>query len=431
MQTISEILKQTPETKTLAHEIIGEHRIIAYGHGQGFVTFNEFVIKKCGLSVDTIIDEKFSEPSVWQGIKTTNLNSIDCSHVFGSIVIITVGNKFAQEKIKIALKKKGFTRIILAFDIYEYHLSHTEVEVIYAGNDYYCEYQKEIQQVYGFLRDAESKQVFRDLLNLYVSRQIKPIKCRPIKEQYLSDDIPFKWGYTDLVNCGAFDGDTIKNISDRVGRLNSVVCLEPDLLNFSKLTDYLSQNKDKIATDIIALPLGVGASTQYVRFAQAGTNSSVLSTRPLPHTLTPLNTRTYIHTSNYKEGQDSAESMSQNSAVNQPKLAKKQLGSDLDSPSAENIAFNQILSARVDEILISRSISFINMDVEGAEVDGLKGLRRVITTKKPDLGISIYHHPAHLWIIPLLIYSFSSDYVFYLRNYTGYPAETVLYACLK
>jgi len=69
------------------------------------------------------------------------------------------------------------------------------------------------------------------------------------------------------------------------------------------------------------------------------------------------------------------------------------------------------------------------MDIEGAELDALKGAENTIRESLPDLAICLYHSPSHLWEIPLFISSLG-DYKFHLRNYTSFISETVLYASL-
>ena len=68
------------------------------------------------------------------------------------------------------------------------------------------------------------------------------------------------------------------------------------------------------------------------------------------------------------------------------------------------------------------------MDIEGSEEAALRGAERLIKRFKPKLAISVYHHPAHLWRIPLLLQQFNPDYQFVLRNYTGWTGDTILYA---
>lgn len=82
----------------------------------------------------------------------------------------------------------------------------------------------------------------------------------------------------------------------------------------------------------------------------------------------------------------------------------------------------------LDNALPNFRLTFISMDIEGAELEALKGAERSIRGNKPDLAISVYHLPNHIWEIPLYIEKLSLGYKFYLRNYSGKPIETVLYA---
>ena len=72
--------------------------------------------------------------------------------------------------------------------------------------------------------------------------------------------------------------------------------------------------------------------------------------------------------------------------------------------------------------------TFISMDIEGAELSALKGMRETIKHNMPKLAISVYHSPEHLWEIVLFLHELVPEYKFYLRNYTSYSFETVLYA---
>lgn len=72
--------------------------------------------------------------------------------------------------------------------------------------------------------------------------------------------------------------------------------------------------------------------------------------------------------------------------------------------------------------------TFIKMDIEGAELNALKGAEQTIRKYKPKLAISIYHKPEDIWEIPSILLDFVSDYKFYIRHYNIDTAETVLYA---
>lgn len=77
---------------------------------------------------------------------------------------------------------------------------------------------------------------------------------------------------------------------------------------------------------------------------------------------------------------------------------------------------------------IDESVTFLKMDIEGAEWDTLLGCEKLITRDRPKLAICVYHGYDDLWRIPALIESFCPDYEFYLRHYGGnlIPTEFVL-----
>lgn len=82
----------------------------------------------------------------------------------------------------------------------------------------------------------------------------------------------------------------------------------------------------------------------------------------------------------------------------------------------------------IDEVVANEKVTFIKMDVEGSELEALKGARRTIMEHHPKLAISIYHKPEDIWEIPGYIFSISSNYRFYIRHYQLSKNETILYA---
>jgi FkbM family methyltransferase len=74
-------------------------------------------------------------------------------------------------------------------------------------------------------------------------------------------------------------------------------------------------------------------------------------------------------------------------------------------------------------------ISFIKLDVEGAEMATLRGARESIQRFKPKLAISLYHKPNDLFEIILHIKREFPFYTCYVDHYTIHAEETVLY-CL-
>lgn len=87
----------------------------------------------------------------------------------------------------------------------------------------------------------------------------------------------------------------------------------------------------------------------------------------------------------------------------------------------------EITVGKLDE-MINDKVTFIKFDLEGAELDALRGAERIIRENTPKLAISIYHKPEDVWELPKLILDFNPDYKLYVRHYSLGESETVLYA---
>lgn len=82
----------------------------------------------------------------------------------------------------------------------------------------------------------------------------------------------------------------------------------------------------------------------------------------------------------------------------------------------------------LDNILSGELVTFIKMDIEGAELPSLKGAEKVISTSLPKLAICIYHSDTDMLEIPEYIMEEYPNYSLYVRHYKRYASETVLYA---
>lgn len=72
--------------------------------------------------------------------------------------------------------------------------------------------------------------------------------------------------------------------------------------------------------------------------------------------------------------------------------------------------------------------TFIKLDVEGAELEALKGAAETIKRNRPKLAVCVYHKPGDLFEIPLFIKSLVPEYRFYLRQHQPVSCELVFYA---
>lgn len=67
------------------------------------------------------------------------------------------------------------------------------------------------------------------------------------------------------------------------------------------------------------------------------------------------------------------------------------------------------------------------MDIEGAELEALKGAVKTLKRFKPKLAIALYHKMEDSWVNSDFLQSLSLGYRFYLGHYTILEYETVLY----
>ncbi len=168
------------------------------------------------------------------------------------------------------------------------------------------------------------------------------------------------------VDGGAFDGDSVRLFIDRVqGEFSRVLAFEPDQETFKRLNKNFSDNPK-----IEAINAGLHRRKGVLRFDNAGTRGSIFT----------------------------------------------------DTGEVE------IPVVGLDEILGSDRVTFIKMNIEGAELEALRGGEQAIRTWGPKLGISLYHNPADLWMIPQEIRALRSDYKLYIRQHDGGIIESVLYA---
>ena len=77
---------------------------------------------------------------------------------------------------------------------------------------------------------------------------------------------------------------------------------------------------------------------------------------------------------------------------------------------------------------IDYKATLIKMDIEGAELDTLRGAAQTIKKYKPKLAICIYHIVLDFYEIPMFLKSLVHEYKFKVRQHEPGFCETVLYA---
>jgi FkbM family methyltransferase len=175
-----------------------------------------------------------------------------------------------------------------------------------------------------------------------------------------------------FVDCGAFNGDTLRTyLSKSNCEFRKFLALEPDAITFSDLTAYISKLPSETRGKIAPLHCAVGSERGNIRFEDSG---------------------------------------------------------GLGSHSCEGGSSVVSCVPISDLIDGSERVSFIKMDIEGAEYDALLGARPVIQRDRPVLAICVYHKQRDIWELPLFMKSMVSEYQMFLRCHEADGWQTVAYA---
>ncbi len=229
----------------------------------------------------------------------------------------------------------------------------------------------EIKQVPELFYDEFSREKFWSLVRFRLTSDPVFLKCSGFN-QYFHPNVKPETGDT-IIDAGAWTGDTAVAFTQALKSEGHIFSFEPETVNYEKLKATIKKN-DMVDT-IIPIQLGLWSDTCTLSFKNSCENSMqfrVDSTGESFISVTSLD----------------------------------------DFVKRQNI----------------KKIDLIKMDIEGAELEALKGSKTVIKQFRPKLQISIYHKYDDLWRIPLLVNKLISDYRFFLGIHKQHFIDTVLYA---
>lgn len=362
-----------PEEAFYIHKVFRDRNIIVYGAGESFHYFKEVVMRQYGYVPSVVLDRKFGPNDTFEGMPAFSPLDYQPSEdeKQDGLVVVCLGKQRYFDDVVQTLRQMGFRHIISLMDIYEIHNPFgLPRELEDTGFQYYLNQRERIESCLDILADDDSREVFIRCMQTHMQRKPVAIPMRQREEQYTPDDIRLSRGHSRFIYCGVSVGE-MASVFGRVGKIDELVCFEPDPNQFALTAEYLSMHHEEIARRVTALPCAV-----YSHEAMA----------PFTYSDTSFGSRI------------------------------------LESGEA------RIQCVSIDHVLPGFRPTFINMDIEGAEFEALKGAEKTIRTSCPDLAVCVYHAPHHLWEIPLYVHGLGLGYRFYLRNYTSFTGETVLYA---
>ena len=110
---------------------------------------------------------------------------------------------------------------------------------------------------------------------------------------------------------------------------------------------------------------------------------------------------------------------------------KSELSFDMQGTASSSVKEDGNIVVKVDKldnIIDDEKVSFIKMDIEGAELEALKGSERIIRNNTPKLAICVYHKPEDIIEIPFFVLSLNPTYKLAIRHHSWGRNETILYA---
>ena len=230
--------------------------------------------------------------------------------------------------------------------------------------------KEKVHVVADMLQDDKSKEVFLTILQCYATKNVFLRLWEKVfygDEQYYPEGIVHLGEHESFVDCGAYNGDSLKVFLEKVNRrFDNFYAFEMEHKNFEELTKFVENECVPFQNKIQLFNYGVWNERKKILIsAGKGNASSILN---------------------------------------------------LDNTEGEQVGL-----CALDEIIGNQPVSFIKMDIEGAELEALQGAKNIIQTQKPTLAICIYHKYEDIYTIPLYIKSLVEGYKIYFRchNYMG------------
>ncbi len=234
------------------------------------------------------------------------------------------------------------------------------------NRDFIEEYEAEINAAYA-LFEEDSKPIFAGCVNFMFGGELETLKSITSEKDESFNNILCLNSNESYLDLGAYRGDTVEEFLHYCGNeYNAITALEPDRRTFKKLTEYL-ENVPKSE----AFQKAIYSENKTLIFSSKAGRQSTISSKG-----------------------------------------------------------EQIEATTVDELCAEKAVTYIKMDVEGAEKDAIKGAENTLKTQKPKLNIALYHKSADIFEIPLQIAKINPDYKFHIRRHPYIPCWDMNLYCV-
>jgi FkbM family methyltransferase len=362
MQSIAKLISLAGQQ---AKKITGP--ILIYGAGNAGRSVCQF-LEQHSIEVLCFIDRSHSSGQSVLGKAVVSMEEAHSKYGSSIEILVAIHNRGVDmPPLLAALSDAGFKNIFTMFDFVNQFPKESTFRFFLSEASSIASEGEAAQSFLGLLEDEKSQKIYSDLIKFRTSGDYHFSPLPELENQYTPNDI-LPWNSSlRLIDCGAYNGDSILMFKKHEYQLESILAFEPDLANYKLLVKNMQGEPG------IFLPCGVSSCAKTVRFS-AGDGEASRAT------------------------------------------------------DAGGISV-QMLS--IDDAFPDWAPNLIKLDVEGGEYDALVGAKKTLEKYRPGLAISAYHLPADLWRLGLLIHEMQLNYRFYMRSHAYSSFDTVLYALPK
>lgn len=321
-------------------------------------------LRKRGITISAIADKKRKDSL--EGIPCLTLEEIvQKFDVANALFVISAPS--VREELREELKVYVKIEQIFCFEVELYEYYGTSYDQY---KNYLIQNRDELASIYTLLEDDYSRKTMLKVIEGRLTGDLDTISDIWTENQYWPEDIIQFTDNETVIECGSSDGKTLKELIDKLeNRYKHIYCFEPDL----ECKDVLLKVIDEVA------------SKDKITYFEKGT---------------------------YKESSILA-------------FSNEEIASGLSK--VDETGKNTIQVVAIDDV-IKDKVTYIKMDIEGAELDTLIGARETIIKNKPKLAVCIYHRDSDLLEIIKYLQALNVDYKYYIRHHNCNMTETVLYA---